>query len=390
MTESIALRGMAWDHPRGKNPLRAISAEWSKSTGTVVSWDARPLKDFEDQALEELATTYDFVLIDHPFTQTAANSGLIAAVNDWANSDYIADQEFNSVGPSFASYTWAGKQWALAIDAACQVSATREDLRLKVGLEKKPENWLEVEILARKLHGTASMVALPLNPNHAYCAFLSVGVTLAGDSFWPAGQHVDRSAGREAMEFLRELSGYLHPESVNSDPIVISDLMSLSNQIIYVPLMFGYSNYARKRFRNRFLMFGNAPGGPSGRRGSVLGGVGLALSSRSAFPELAADLARVIASTKIQTGTYVDSGGQPGHAVAWQAPHANAQVSDFFVRTRDTMEQAFVRPRVSGHRRFQPLAGELLHRYIWSSDMSADECLRSYDQLCETHLSDWR
>ena len=77
---SSGLHGMAWDHPRGRDPLLAVSAEWSKAHGPPVTWDARPLKDFEDQALEELATAYDLVLIDHPFTQTAANSGLIVAV----------------------------------------------------------------------------------------------------------------------------------------------------------------------------------------------------------------------------------------------------------------------------------------------------------------------
>ena len=134
MTGPVTLRGMAWDHPRCKDPLTVISAKWSRPNNTRVIWDARPLKDFEDQVLEELAAVYDLILIDHPFTQTAAKSGLITAVNDWTDQAYLADQELNSVGPSFSSYSWAGKQWALAIDAACQVSAVREDLRVEARL----------------------------------------------------------------------------------------------------------------------------------------------------------------------------------------------------------------------------------------------------------------
>jgi multiple sugar transport system substrate-binding protein len=59
VSAATIIRGMAWDHPRGRGPLEAISAEWSRGRNAEVRWDARPLKDFEDQPLEELATAYD-------------------------------------------------------------------------------------------------------------------------------------------------------------------------------------------------------------------------------------------------------------------------------------------------------------------------------------------
>ena len=150
------LRGMAWDHPRARDPLAAISAAWSKTNGVAVHWDARPLKDFEDQPLEELASRYDLVLIDYPFVGVAAKSGLIwCAVNDWVDAAYLADQGEHSVGPSFASYDWAGKQWALAIDAACQVSAVRDDLWRAAKLGALPSTWDQVAQLA------AANVAMP-------------------------------------------------------------------------------------------------------------------------------------------------------------------------------------------------------------------------------------
>ena len=168
---TIALRGMAWDHPRARDPLEAISADWMRGRDVSVEWDARPLKDFEDQPLEELATTYDLILIDHPFVATAASSGLIAPVNDWVDARYLADQAEHSVGPSYASYSWDGKQWALAIDAACQVSAVREDL-WNAAQRTLPETWAQVFDLAGSLQRATCRVGVPLNPNHAYCAFL--------------------------------------------------------------------------------------------------------------------------------------------------------------------------------------------------------------------------
>jgi multiple sugar transport system substrate-binding protein len=389
MSAPVTLRGMAWDHPRARNPLEAISAAWSKERKASVEWDARPLKDFEDQPLEELATAYDLVLLDYPFVGFAATSGLIAPVNEWAGATYLADQAVHSAGPSYSSYTWAGKQWALAIDAACQVSAVRDDLWTATQLGSVPDTWQQITELARALRAEQAKVAIPLNPNHAYCAFLSVGVGIAGASFWRAGAPVDRDAARESLESLRRLAKHLHPASRSDDPIAISERMSRTSGIAYVPLMFGYSSYSRHDFRPHTLRFLDAPRGASGARGSVLGGVGLALSSRSSNRDAAAELAQLIAAADVQCGLYASAGGQPGHAAAWDSPDVNAQTGDFFRSTRRTMEHAFVRPRVAGHRRFQQLAGELIHGFIWSEDMIAAACLEEYGRLVDSLLADW-
>jgi multiple sugar transport system substrate-binding protein len=380
---------MAWDHPRALLPLSAISAEWSKRQNMDVVWEARPLKDFEDQPLEELAESYDLVLIDHPFVATAAQSGLIVPVDDWVDAPYLQDQRTHSVGPSFASYAWAGKQWALAIDAATQVSAVRDDLLPAAACDESPALWSDVAAWAFELRTAPGRVAMPLNPNHAYCAFLSVGVSLAGRAFWPSGGYVDPASARESLDFLRTISTHLHPLSRTSDPIAISDHMAASDEIVYVPLMFGYSNYARPGFRRHTLRFGNAPYGEGGHIGSVLGGVGIALSARSNERETAADLARTIGAADIQTGIYTTSGGQPGHAAAWASPSANQCVGGFFMATRTTMEHAFMRPRVPGHRRFQELAGILIHDCIWRPGSQAQACLEEFNRLTDEHLSGW-
>lgn len=389
MAATAIVRGMAWDHPRAVNPLEAISVQWSAAHDCEVDWHARPLKDFEDQPLEELATRYDLVLIDYPFVGFAAESGLIVPVDDWVDADYLADQAQNSVGPSFASYTWHGRQWALAVDAACQVSAARVDLLAHATSAAMPGTWNEVRALAGELAGRPCQVAIPLNPNHAYCAFLSVGIGFAGPGFWRPGQTVDANAAVEALGYLQDIAPSLHPLSRDADPIAISDRMATSDEILYVPLMFGYSSYARRGFRAQRIRFGDAPQGRGGAIGSVLGGVGIALSARSRHAELAADLARLVASRDMQRGLYASSGGQPGHAAAWDSTTVNGFVDDFFTATRRTIEQAFLRPRVAGHRRFQVLAGELVHRFIWERDLSADRCLEQFATLVESLLPDW-
>ena len=229
-------------------------------------------------------------------------------------------------------------------------------------------------------------MAIPLNPNHAYCAFLSVGFGLAGLRFWPDGVEFDTGAALESLSFLKSLTADLHPLSRTADPIGISERMTNSDEIFYVPLMFGYSSYSREGFRAKPLQFGNAPRGAGGYRGSVLGGVGIALSARSANREAAADLARQIASPEMQAGLYATSGGQPAHAAAWESPEVNQLARNFFTSVRETMNGAMMRPRVAGHRRFQELAGELIHRFLWTQELTPRECLAQCRQLVTSVL----
>lgn len=376
---------MAWAHDRGLRPLVAATQDWRATHPAAdIVWDARPLKEFEDQPLEQLAEDYDLILIDHPFSETAAESGLIAAVDDWSDDAYLADQRDNSVGPSFASYTWNDRQWALAVDAACQVSAIRDDLWELGGLGPVPATWDAVADLVAEL-SAPRQVAIPLNTNHAYCAFLAVGSTIAGD-FWPSDGCVDRDAAADALRFLQRIGPALHPRSATMDPIAACELMASTNEIVYVPLMFGYSTYARKGYRGFRLRFADAPRGPARRHGSVLGGVGITVSSRSMHRALAADFARFVASAEVQATAYVDAWGQPGHGSAWSSPEADEKVGGFFTGTVATMREVVVRPRTTGHRRFQQLAGELIHAFLWSGELRVTECIEHYDDLTTTLL----
>jgi multiple sugar transport system substrate-binding protein len=275
------------------------------------------------------------------------------------------------------------------MDAAAQVSAVRPDLLDASGLAQVPDRWHAVAELARELRHSPARIAIPLNPNHAYCAFLSLGLATLGPSFWRKGEQVDCAAALGALEFLQALAPELHPLSRSADPIAISDQMADSDEILFVPLMFGYSNYARPGFRRRTLRFGNAPRGDSGHIGSVLGGVGIALSARSRQPEAAADLARLLAAGEPQSGVYVRSGGQPGHGAAWDSLESNRLVDNFFFATRATMNQAFLRPRVAGHRRFQQEAGLLIHRFLWENELGAGQCLAAFDGLVDRLLGRW-
>ncbi|MBF8191048.1 extracellular solute-binding protein [Nonomuraea sp. K274] len=366
------LRGMTWDHPRGLSSMQAATAAFlagREGSGITVEWHARPLKAFEDTPVTELAARYDLLAIDHPFTGQAATTRALLPLEELLPSEVLAEQRANSVGPSFRSYSMDGAQWALPMDAAAQVSAYRPDL-----LPGAPPRTLEeaLDLLRHLPDGVSAQ--LPANPTHIWSSFLSLCQHRATDgsgadgrnggrpAWWPeSGIEPDVAAGGLAL--LRELLSLVDPVSFDRNPIQTLDGMAAGEPVGYVPLVFGYSNYARSGFGRHLVRFADAPV----RNGTMLGGVGLAISARCAgtpAATAAAELATWVVSRPCQTGIFATAGGQPGHRAAWTDPELNRLTHGFFADTLGTLDRAFLRDRTPGYPRFQQQAGELLHRMV--------------------------
>ncbi len=154
---SITLKGMTWNHPRGYDPMVACARLWQEQTGVAVSWDKRSLQDFETYPVEELARAYDLIVIDHPHVGQITRETCLAPLDRPEKAAEADALRAGSLGASFPSYTWKGRQWALPIDAAAQVQAFRPDL-----LAAPPARWDEVMELARR-----GLVLLPLRAPHS-------------------------------------------------------------------------------------------------------------------------------------------------------------------------------------------------------------------------------
>jgi multiple sugar transport system substrate-binding protein len=355
------LRGMAWDHVRGVAPIKAATEDFQSARSDVtISWEARSLKDFEDYPIEPLAEKYDLVLMDYPFVGTGAEKGVLVPLDEWLAAEYMLDQRENSVGPSYDSYTWGGHQWALAVDAAAQVSAYRPDL-LDGFDAKPPHTWDEVLELIDDLPD--EMVGMTLNPTHAYCCFLALCTSIGGRGFWD-DSGINPEIGRESLERLLSLVPLVHRRSMEMSPIRLLDLMSRSDEVAYVPLTFGYSNYSRADFAPYLVRFTDIPRAHGEPEGGVLGGVGLVVSSYSRHRQEAVDFAAYVGSRDFQRGRYFQSGGQPGHRAAWTDPHVNEQSHSFFEGTLHTLDLAYMRPRRLGYNLFQEQAGEVVHDFL--------------------------
>ena len=71
---------------------------------------------------------------------TAYKQNLLLPLDELLPENFLLEQEKNSVGQSHKSYYWAGHQWALAADAAAQVSSWRPDIFTDIEA-KQPVTW---------------------------------------------------------------------------------------------------------------------------------------------------------------------------------------------------------------------------------------------------------
>jgi multiple sugar transport system substrate-binding protein len=349
---ATTLKGMTWSHPRGYDPMVACSALWQEKTGVAVQWDKRSLQDFESFPVEELARAYDLIVIDHPHVGQITAEGCLTPLDVPGREKERAALAAGSVGRSYPSYEWQGRQWAFPIDAATQVQAWRPDL-----LPAAPTKWSEALDLARQ-----GRVLLPLRPPHSLMVFF----TLAGNLGRPCattGELIDRDAGSAVFEMIRQIAALVEPACLDMDPIAVSERMAVAGSTIAcAPLIYGYVNYAIQGFRPNRIAFADIPAaGSAGPVGSALGGTGIAVSTFSKAKDAAIDFAYWIAGSDVQRGPYAAAGGQPGHAAAWEDDAVNAATGDFYRATRKTLEGAWLRPRHDGYTAFQQAASERIN-----------------------------
>lgn len=352
----ITLRGLTWDHPRGYAPLLATAPAYANQFGVQVDWDTHSLKDFGDAPIDDLAVRYDLLIIDHPHVGLAAASECLLPLDEVIAPEVLATLAAQSAGPSHSSYTYAGHQWALAIDAAMQASVCRPDLMH----DSLPADWEAVLDLARIERRAGRYVGMPLCPTDAICSFLSLCASLGDSPGHADGLLVDPDVGLRALRWLADMQRIGHPDSPAWNPILMLDYMSQHDDLVYCPLSFCYTNYARAGFRPKIVHFHNIPR----IKGALLGGTGFAVSSRCAHPEAAAAYGVWLCSADTQRATYLQHGGQPGNISAWQDEEANRLTNNFFRNTLATLLSAYVRPRHNGFVAFQEAAGEQIHAFV--------------------------
>jgi multiple sugar transport system substrate-binding protein len=377
----IYLKGIAWNHTRGFVSVVATAQRFEElHPGVSISWEKRSLQAFADASMEELATRFDLIVMDHPHTALAATERLLLPYEDWLPQEFLRDQAANSVGRSHESYRFQDKQWTLATDAATPISTWRADLLLKHGLEL-PKTWPDVLEMAKA--GFVTVSAFPIDMlMHSYMFCEALGHTLFGAD----GKIAPEDILAAALEELRRLVALCDPACLGRNPIRTAEWMSSvddDRRAAYCPFAYGYSNYSRPGYARHLLKAGGLVEFGSKRLRSTLGGAGMAVSSKTKHAREAMDYARFTASPEVQRGVYFQSGGQPGHRSAWTDKEVNTASSGFFEDTLQTLDEALCRPKVPGYMAFQDAATTVAHDAV-AGKKSVVEAARETIKLWET------
>ncbi|MDP2118846.1 MAG: carbohydrate ABC transporter substrate-binding protein [Hoeflea sp.] len=360
----IKLKGMTWSHPRGYDPMVACAQVWKEQTGVEIDWDKRSLQDFESFPVEELARQYDLIVIDHPHVGEITAQACLAALDVPGREAERAALAAGSIGGSYQSYTWEGRQWAFPVDAAAQVQAYRPDL-----IDAAPSIWDAMLDLAKQ-----GRVLLPLRPPHSLMCFFTLAANLGTPCATQGpGELIAVAEGETIYGLLSELAGLCAPGCFDMDPIAVFEQMSRAeSEIACAPLIYGYVNYGIAGFRDRRIGFGDIPAaGQLGPAGSALGGTGIAVSAFCKDPAAAIDFAYWVASGEVQRGPFARAGGQPGHAKGWEDDAVNAATNGFYRNTRTTLDRAWIRPRHRGYMAFQEAASERLNKGVKGGEAGA-------------------
>lgn len=376
MTDSVTLRGITWNHTRGYTPAAATAQRFSElHPGVDIVWEKRSLQAFADAPIQDLVERYDLLIIDHPWAGYAASSGVLVDLAAALPKAYIDDQAANSVGGSHASYTFDGKQTALAIDAATPVASWRPDVLARLGADV-PQTWADVLALARR-----GAVAVPAIPIDSLMNFYMFCAALGEEPFLGGEEVVGAETGTAALETMRELTSLCPPEVFGWNPIRTYEALASGDALAYCPFAYGYSNYSRPGYARHELRFGDLVRfGDGGRLRSTLGGTGIAVSSASRHVDIAVEYAAFMAAPETQRTLFAECGGQPGHRGAWIDGRVNGLANDYFRHTLPALDRAYVRPRYDGYLHFQDHAGDAVRGYLLG-EMDAAAALSRMNEL---------
>lgn len=370
----VKLRGISWDHPRGYDPLHAFSKRLV-STNLTIKWDKRSLKDFGDKSLQELARTYDLLVIDHPHIGSVHQQRTLVNLNDYLSADEQELFNAESVGHSMESYWYKGSQWAIPIDASCQTAAYRPDL---LNADQLPDSWKGLIDFAAVLKEKELFIGTALCPTDCNCIFLTIAAQHKFSVAHAREKFIRVEDGVAVLETIKMIAELSHPESLLWNPVDLYNKMTSADEIAYCPAAFAYINYSRPELKNR-LRFAAIPGGP----GALLGGAGLGVSAFSENIPESVDVLRQLCDPLYQQHNYRRDGGQPAMLSAWKNEMTDEESGNFFSEVYPVIKNAYMRPRYPFWPKFQEWLGDIIHEYL-TKKTEPEKLIRQINQEYNT------
>ena len=377
MTDS-PLRGLTWGHRRAIDPLRASATAFEAETGIRIDWQVRSLSAFEHQSLEEAAQAVDLIVYDHPHLGAIVRSGALRPLEECLATIPDALDPRSYIGPSLASYAMDDHLWAVPVDGATIHGLHQPDL-LRQLRGKLPKDWSEAIAFMRKLK-KAGFISLLAGRNHHPLLTLASLMANIG-SPWPNGRgsifHLDRDALQISIGLLDEaLDASERAASLAADAIDVHERLANDPKAAYCPAVYGYAVYGEAGLWPHRLGFSPFPGPFRGPSGTAIGGAGVGITL--ACRDLAGAQAYVkhLATAGTQRDIFAANAGQPARSEAWSDPAIDVAFGGYFSSVRDTVEQAWMRPRFDGYSQLEQDLAQLLQQHF-AGDASVAATVRA-------------
>ncbi len=325
----------------------------------MVDWTVRPLSDFEHQGLHDVASVYDLIIYDHPFSGSIVQTAAFLPLSGQPGLRVDLSDADRYLGGSLHSYRMGGTVWGLPIDAATQHAVFRADLTAGYHV---PDNWTDALRLGEDLLRRGIHLGLAVQTPHAILtiAALMVNLGLPWETAPDAPFHIDHAGFAEAYDQLRALLRLCPPAAMGWNAIDLHEAMVARDDIAYAPCVYGYGTYGEVDQRRR-LSFGPFAGLRTPyHAGSVLGGTGLGISRQTPHPQEALAFVRFAASDAAQMMLIPQHHGQPAVAAAWADPALDETFNGFFSAVAPSIIAAWTRPRYAGYIAFQAKAGRIV------------------------------
>lgn len=357
---TITLRGLSWGHRRANGPLGPLSdAVTALHPEIAITWIVRPLSDFEHQSLPELASVYDLIIYDHPFSGSIVESGAFLALSGRDGLPTGLDDRSHWVGPTLDSYRFGGTVWGLPIDAATQHAVWRADL---LGPESLPDSWQAAVALGPRLRRQGRYLGLAVTAPHAVLTIASLMANLGCPWETRPDQPfaIDRAGFAEAYGQVRALLACCPAEALSWNAIDLHEAMVARDDIAYCPCVYGYATYGEADQRRRLSFAPFAGLAAPFHAGATLGGTALAVSRTTVQAGACLAFLGFAAGARAQCDLIPSRHGQPAAVAAWHDPAIDARFNGFFSATRGTVDASWVRPRHRGYISFQAAAGAIV------------------------------
>lgn len=360
----IKLKGITWDHPRGYDSIVAATEVFHQMTHDIkVEWQVRSLKEFGDLPIEGLCDQFDLLMIDHPFVGEAHVNELLIPMEELLTREFLHEQSNKHIGESYSSYTYKNTQYALPIDAAAQFSAFNCNVLSDQSIPMDWDEYLDMMLDP----DFRKKVLWPLCPTDLWCSFLTLSSQIAETKnrtvFDENG--LQKEVTHQALDFLRQATQGIPEHCWSMNPIEVLEHIDGSAEYAFAPLLFGYSNYGR--IDQNTIVFTEALNFEQKSPSAIMGGVGIAVSSKTTHRIQIAEYLKFIMQDEILSGVYFDAGGQPSLTSVWESTNHNKASADFFRNTESTMKNAYIRPTIPGFNDFQEKASQFLHENFHST-----------------------